>query len=201
MTNQVALVLILTVCGWVCDVQAGQSRFSVGLEMEGELVLQLTYVAQPIENHEDFNNLIKGRLSQQDLDEFNLGDKYAKSATLMTKKDLTLGQIELPAGKYPAGFNADEKGNLFFVVWVDGKARKTPLEVKELKDKEASLPNLTFLCMPQEEGSALTVLYGTHYAMIPVKAADDQTTEVEEDYNEDDWLKATDNKKDGFSGR
>lgn len=201
MTNKVAMVWVLTLCGWLYAVEAAQTKFCVGLELEGVQVLQLTYVAQPVENSEDFNDLIKGRLSQQDLDAFNLGDKYAKSLTLETKKDLTIGEIELSAGKYSAGFNANQKGNLFFVVWVDGKARKTPLEVKELEEKEASLPNLTFLCMPQEEDSALTVLYGTYYAVIPVKAADDQTTEAEEDYNEDDWLKATDNKKDGFSGR
>ncbi len=194
MSPKVTLMLVLAVCGWMCCAQADQPKFSVGLEAEGETVLRLTYVAQPLENQEDIESLLKGRLSREDVDEFNLGTKFAKVATLETKKDLTLGQIEIAAGKYQAGFNADEKGNLFFVVWVDDKAVKTQLEVKDLK--EDKVPFLTFLCGPYEEGSALVAIYSTHYSVIPVKVSGSKDA-VNED---EDWEKATDTGG-GFSGR
>jgi hypothetical protein len=201
MTSKVALVIILTVSGWICNAQVEQPKFSVGLEVKGETLLHLTYMAHPLENSEDINKLLKGQLPKQDLDEFNLGTKFSKVATLETKKALTLGQIELAAGKYPAGFNADEKGNLFFVVWVDGKAKKTQLKVEDLKSEK--VPFLSFLCGPFDKGSALVALYGTHYSMIPVKKigtskAGASTEGASED---EDWKKATDNLKDGFSGR
>jgi len=200
MTNKIGLVLILTVCGWGCCAQAEQPRFTVGLEVEGETVLHLTYSAHPLENPEDIENLLKGRLSRQDLDEFNLGTKFAKVATLEAKKDLVLGQIELKAGKYQAGFNADEKGNLYFVVWVDGKTKKTQLEVKDLKGDK--VPFLTFLCGPLEEGSALIAIYSNHYSVIPLKVAGFNKAKDSSDASseDEDWKKATDN-LDGFSGR
>ena len=201
MTKKTAIVLILTVCGWGCCVQAEQPRFTVGLEEEGEMVLHLTYTAHPLENPEDIENLLQGRLSRQELDEFNLGTKFAKVATLEAKKDLTLGQIELAAGKYQAGFNADEKGTLFFVVWVEGKAKKTQLEVKDLKGDK--LPFLTFLCGPLEEGSALIAIYSNHYSVIPLKMTGSNKTGDSSDASseDEDWGKAADTTGGGFSGR
>lgn len=198
MKSSLSFVLILTLCGCVQSAAAGEARFTTGLEVDGEKVLTLSYVAHPLENAEDIENLLQGRLSRQDLDAFNLGDKWARVATVEIRKEVTLGEIKVPAGQYPAGFNADEKGKMFFVVWVDGKARKTPIEVKNLK--EAGPAYLTFLCGPARNQSVLAIVGGSRYALIPVKVLDNEVSDDDKGTEEEDW-KQLDSTGGGFSGR
>jgi hypothetical protein len=162
-----AFLVLVMVCGLVSLCQAEAPKYCVGMEMDGAEVLHFSYDSRPLEKGETFDKMRKGTLGKAALDAFNSSDRFGKVASLETKKDLTIGDIQVPAGKYEAGFNADEKGAFYFVVWVGTEAKKTKLEIKD--HENVSIPNLTFMLGPGESDSALIVLYGKSYSMIPVK--------------------------------
>jgi hypothetical protein len=181
-----AFLALVLVCGLVSMGQAADPKYCVGMEVDGDQILHVSYEARPLEKGETFDKTRKGTLEKQYLDGFNSGERFGKVATVETKKDLTIGEIQVPAGKYAAGFNADEKGNFYFVVWVGEEAKKTKIEIKE--HQSASIPNLTLMLGPAENGSALMALYGKYYSIIPLKvggvkaegAAGSGTSKVEE---------------------
>lgn len=143
-------------------------KYYVGMELSGEHVIHLSYTAAPYdEGNEVLNRLRKGQVGKSELSEINSSQEMAKCARLENKKDITIGDIPVPAGSYDCGFNADEKGAFYFVVWTGGEAKKTKLEVN--KHQEAKIPSLTFLFGPAERGSALMVLYGDTFSLLPVK--------------------------------
>lgn len=158
---------ILLVCTFVSMASAGTPKYCVGLELDGEQVVHVTYDSRPFEKGETFEALRQGKMEKKYLDSFNSNERFGKLAVLETKKDIVLGDLKVPAGKYDAGFNADEKGNFNFVVWFGEEARKTPIKIEE--HKAGNLPNLYFLLGPHEGNSALSALYGPYYAMMTLK--------------------------------
>ena len=196
-----AFLALFLVCGLISTSQAADSKYCVGLEMDGAMVLHLTYDARPLGKGETFEKMRKGTLEKQYLDGFNSNERFGKVASLETKKDLTIGDIQVPAGKYAAGFNADEKGGFYFVVWVGEEAKKSKLEIKD--HENVSIPNLTFMLGPGENGSELVVLYGKSYSLIPVKFSEAKpaaTGKVEEKKTEETKTAAADQPKEEKKG-
>ncbi len=182
-----AFLALVLVCGLVSMSQAAAPKYCVGMEMDGEEVLRLSYDARPVEKDGTLEKMRKGTLDKTTLDNINKGEECGKLASLETKKGLIIGDIQVPAGKYAAGFNADEKGTFYFVVWVGAEAKKTKLEIKD--HENVSIPNLTFMLGPGENDSALVVLYGKSYSILPIKfgevKADAATGKVEEKKGEE----------------
>lgn len=160
------LALVLVGC-LVSMCQAAAPKYSVGMEIDGAQVIHFVYNACPLDTDNTFEKIRKGGLDKATLDSLNMGEEFGKVATLETKKELTIGDLPVPAGKYTAGFNADEKGTFYFVVWMGGEAKKTKLEIKD--HENVTIPNLTFMFGPSKEGSDLVALYGKSYSLIPVK--------------------------------
>ncbi len=165
--KKVVLALVL-VCGLVSMAQAEAPKYCVGIEMGGEEVFDFSYNACPLEKDGTLEKMRKGTLDKTTLDSLNGGEEFGKLATIETKKGLIMGDIQVPAGKYTAGFNADEKGAIYFVVWVGAEAKKTKIEIKD--HQNVTIPNLTFMLGPDENGADnLVALYGKSYSVIPVK--------------------------------
>jgi hypothetical protein len=161
------LLAVLILGALVAGAQAAP-KYYVGMELGGEDVIRLSYTAAPYdEGSEVLKRLGKGQIGKSELAEINSSQEMAKCAHLENKKDITIGDIPVPAGSYDCGFNADEKGTFYFVVWAGGEAKKTKLEVN--KHQEAKIPSLTFLFGPAERGNALMVLYGDTFSLLPVK--------------------------------
>ncbi len=164
--KKVFLTMML-IGAFVSVASAGTPKYCVGLELDGQEVIHISYDARPFEKGETFEALRQGKMEKKYLDSFNSNERFGKLAVLETKKDLVLGDLKVPAGKYDAGFNADEKGDFFFVVWFGEEAHKTKIQIDEHKTK--ALPNLCLLLGPHEGNSALIALYGPVYAVLGVK--------------------------------
>ncbi len=163
-----AILMLVLVCGLISMAQAEVPKYCVGIEMGGEEVLDFSYDARPLERDGTWEKMRKGTLDKTTLDSLNGGEEFGKLATIETKKGLIIGDIQVPAGKYTAGFNANEKGAIYFVVWAGAEAKKTKLEIKD--HQNMTIPNLTFMFSPDENGADnLVALYGKSYSIIPIK--------------------------------
>jgi hypothetical protein len=145
-------------------------KYVTGMEQAGEEILSLTYPAVPAEDTKIFEAMKKGEVAKNDLDRVNNGEKFGKLSSIATMQDLSIGEIKVPAGKHTCGFNADEKGDFYFVVWVGNEAKKTKLEIQE--HKEAKIPNATMTFVPQENHSALMIMWNKYYTILPVQVGD-----------------------------
>ncbi|MCG3196805.1 MAG: hypothetical protein GHCLOJNM_01284 [bacterium] len=159
-----ALFSVLVAGAFISAGFAEDPKYCVGIELGEDHVLHVSYDARPVAKGETFEKLRKG--DKATADGFNKSNRFGKLGTLKTSKDIKVGDLEVKAGEYPCGFNADEKGAFSFVVWMGEEAKKTPITLE--KHEAATIPNLTLMVGPGEKGAALMALYGSYYSIIPL---------------------------------
>lgn len=161
-------ILILPMLIFALQAQAADVRYSIGIEVDGEPMLNLAYNAIEVNEGKTLENILNKKMEQKYLDGFNSGDRMGKLATLKLTKAGKIGDLEVPAGEYPCGFNGDAEGNFFFVVWKGEEALKTKIALE--KHEAAVIPNLTLMVGPgeTEDTCVITALYGKYYSHIPV---------------------------------
>jgi hypothetical protein len=155
---------VLMVAGLVMTASAATTKYCIGAEVDGNHVFSLVYDARPVAKGETFEKLRKG--DKETTENFNAHERFGKLGHLDTKKDITIGDLKVPAGEYDCGFNADTDGKFYFVVWMGGEAKKTKVELT--KHQDAPVSHLGMLLGPGEGGSFLVALYGNYFSLIPV---------------------------------
>ncbi|NUN98160.1 MAG: hypothetical protein HUU16_18510, partial [Candidatus Omnitrophica bacterium] len=151
----------------------GEEEFSAGIEVDGEEIVRINYHPTSIEDARKIG--VGEDMTSKQREEFNTSDLFGKAGHLIAKKDIKIGDLDVPAGEYPCGTNLDSEMNVYFTVWMkDGDAEKPKKSRMTVSEMDRMGPtNLLMVFRPTADGkgSQLSLVHGRYVVEVPVGAS------------------------------